>query len=415
MTFARVQELRRERVTLHNESKVLVDKNDRSAEDNEKLDRMLDAIDAKTAEIKRLERSIGIESDIKPQGTTDVIIDPETRVDLKDFHAQHKMSDEQRALYLQAARRFYVHGREYLDKEERAVLQAGSDKGGGYLIMPVEVAGGFLQALDNETFIRAGATKHQLPKAESLGRVSLDNDPDDFEWTVELKTGSEDTSMSFGMRELTPHPFAKRVKISEKLIRSAVQNVEDIVETRLRYKAGITEEKGYLIGDGNKKPLGIMTASNDGIPTSRDVVCSASTTTINGDGFIDVQMSLKSQYQKEAVWGLSRELVKRARKLKSNDNQYLWQPGLQAGQPDLILGRPYFMSEYMPSTFTAGLYVGFYGVLKYYEIVDCLDLRIQRLAELYAETNQIGYILRKESDGQPVLSEAFARMKMQDS
>lgn len=420
MTFARIQELRRERVALFNESKVLVDKTDRTAEDNEKLDRMHADLDTKQKEIERLERHAGIETDFGLQKTkTQVIVDPENReetVDADDYAARMNLKPEVRAAYNKAVRAFMRDGRAGIGAEEkRALLQAGSDIGGGYLILAMEQAAGLLKKMDDECFIRNYATKFQLPKAESLGQVSLDNDPDDFEFTTELKTGTEDTAMAFGLRELTPHPFAKRVKMSEKLLRSAVMNVEQIALDRLRYKASVTEEKAFLLAASEKKPLGLMVASNDGLPTSRDVVCSATTTTIGGDGFIDVQMGLKGQYQKNAVWGLSREMIKRARKLKSNDNQYLWQPGLQAGQADLILGKPYFMSEFMPSTFTAGLYVGFYGDLSYYWIVDALDLRIQRLNELYAEENKVGLILRKETDGMPVLSEAFVRMKMQDS
>jgi hypothetical protein len=36
---------------------------------------------------------------------------------------------------------------------------------------------------------------------------------------------------------------------------------------------------------------------------------------------------------------------------------------------------------------------------------------VQRLVELYAETNQVGFIGRAEVDGMPVLAEAFARLK----
>jgi len=39
-------------------------------------------------------------------------------------------------------------------------------------------------------------------------------------------------------------------------------------------------------------------------------------------------------------------------------------------------------------------------------------MRIQVLTELYAETNQNGYIGRMEVDGMPVLEEAFVRVKM---
>jgi hypothetical protein len=39
-------------------------------------------------------------------------------------------------------------------------------------------------------------------------------------------------------------------------------------------------------------------------------------------------------------------------------------------------------------------------------------MRIQRLVELYAESNQIGFIGRLETDGMPVLEEAFVRVKV---
>jgi hypothetical protein len=39
-------------------------------------------------------------------------------------------------------------------------------------------------------------------------------------------------------------------------------------------------------------------------------------------------------------------------------------------------------------------------------------LEIQRLDELYAATNEVGFIGRKYTDGAPVLETAFARVKL---
>jgi HK97 family phage major capsid protein len=44
--------------------------------------------------------------------------------------------------------------------------------------------------------------------------------------------------------------------------------------------------------------------------------------------------------------------------------------------------------------------------------VDGLNLELQRLEELYAETNQVGIVGRYEGDGMPVLEEAFVRVKL---
>jgi len=70
------------------------------------------------------------------------------------------------------------------------------------------------------------------------------------------------------------------------------------------------------------------------------------------------------------------------------------------------------MSEYCPNTFTSGLYVGIIGDFKNYWIADALSMRIQRLNELYSLTNQVGFVGRLESDGMPVLEEAFARIQL---
>jgi HK97 family phage major capsid protein len=61
---------------------------------------------------------------------------------------------------------------------------------------------------------------------------------------------------------------------------------------------------------------------------------------------------------------------------------------------------------------TTGNYVGILGDFSYYWIADALDMQVQRLVELYAATNQVGFIARREVDGMPVLEEAFVRVKL---
>jgi HK97 family phage major capsid protein len=78
----------------------------------------------------------------------------------------------------------------------------------------------------------------------------------------------------------------------------------------------------------------------------------------------------------------------------------------------MLFGVPLFVSEYVPNTFTTGLYVGIIGDFSYYHTADALDFSTQRLNELYAATNQTGFIGRLESDAMPVLAEAFVRVKL---
>ncbi|MDA8254211.1 MAG: phage major capsid protein [Betaproteobacteria bacterium] len=301
-------------------------------------------------------------------------------------------------------------GVQSLNPDQVRALSAGAGSEGGFFVMPEQTVSTLIKAIDDEVLIRQWATKFTVPTAASLGAVSLDADPADADWTSEIATGSEDNAMAFGKRELVPNPLAKRIKISNKLMRQA-GGIEALVMSRLGYKFGVSEEKAYLTGNGNKRPLGLFTASNDGVPTSRDVV-SGSATDLTVDGLITAKYSLKSGYQKNAKWLFHRDGVARIAKLKDANGQYLWQPSKKDGEPDMLLGHSINQSEYVPNTFTTGQYVGMIGDFSYYWIVDALDMQIQRLVELYAETNQTGFIGRKEGDGMPVLGEAFARVKL---
>lgn len=305
--------------------------------------------------------------------------------------------------------RSFVRGQP-LSPELRS-LQADLDTQGGYLMTPIQMVDAIIKAVDDAVYMRQWATVYAVPNADSLGVPVLENDPADADWTTELAIGDEDTTMSLGRRELHPHPLAKLMKISRKLIMK-VPNAEDLAVSRLGYKFAITAEKGYLTGSGSQSPLGVFTASADGIPTSRDVSTDNTTTSVSTDGLINAKYSLKQQYWTQARWMGHRDFYKQVSKLKSGDGQYLWRESVRVGEPDRLLNFPCAMSEYAPSSFVAGAYVGIVGDFSHYWIADSMSMTMQRLIELFAATNQIGLIGRLDSDGQPVLGEAFARVQL---
>lgn len=311
----------------------------------------------------------------------------------------------------EAFRRFLLDGMGGMTREQRDML-AGEDVSGGYLVTPEQFVSGLLKSVDDQVQIRGMATVHTLKQAASLGVVKLDDDLDDWTWTTELGTGEEDDGLGFGKRELRTYPMAKRIKVSETLLRKSNIGVEALIRQRMAYKLGGTMESNYMTGDGHNKPLGLFTASSDGISSARDMATDNTATSLKPDNLISVQGALKAAYQAKARWLFHQDAITKIRKLKDGEGQYLWQPGLSAGAQNQILGKPYVLSEWCPNTFTTGEYAGMYGDFSYYWIVDCLSMTVKVLKELYAETDQVGYIGRYEGDGQPVLEEAFVRIKM---
>jgi len=381
----------------------LADKEERdiTAEEQEKYDNILADVEKLSDEISREQRLLEVEAGMSNAS------DVEDRVT-----ETNSQPTDQKEFRTKAFRKFLKSGANVLSAEEKRALSVGEDDEGGYTVPPQDFVAQLLKDIDDLVFIRQAATKFTLTRAASLGIPTLEEDPADADWTTELATGNEDSTMEFGKREFEPSPFAKRIKISKTLINKSALNIEDIVRQRLAYKFAVTEEKAYMTGNGTGKPLGLFTASADGIPTSRDVSEDNTATAITFDGLINAKYSLKQQYLARASWIFHRDALKQLAKIKDKENRYIWEQSVQAGQPDRLLGRPFYMSEFAPNTFTAGQYVGIIGDYSFYYIADALDLQMQRLVELYAETNQVGYIARKEGDGAPVMPNAFARVQL---
>ena len=295
--------------------------------------------------------------------------------------------------------------------EELRAMSADTDGEGGYMV-PEDFRASVISGINNLVHIRQLATVISVAGASDLGIPTMAADIEDADWTTEVAAVNEDTALTFGKRTLKPSILSKLIKVSQKLLRNPAISAEAFVAERMAYKFAVAMEKGYLTGNGTNQPLGLFTASNDGIPTSRDVATGNTTTAIGADNLFSVKFAVASQYRANASWLFHRDAVAQISKLQDGAGNYLWTPGLVAGQPDRLLGAPVYESEYVPNTFTTGLYVGLYGDFKYFWIADSLNFEIQRLVELYAATNQVGFIGRAASDGQPVLSAAFARVKL---
>ena len=407
----KITELKQARAALVKEARSILDlaeneKRDLTAEENQRYDKLMADVDAKGVAIEREERMQSLETK-----TLDNPLPRDQPTDGRDQDKKPGIESRESEEYRDAFGRWLSHGERALKEEEYRAMQVDNDTGGGYLVTPQQMVMQLLKNVDDVAVVRQFATVYQLRTAKSLGVPTLDSDVDDADWTAELATGSE-TELALGKRELRPHPFAKRVKVSNTLLRQAAMSPESLVRERLAYKFGITEEKAFMTGNGVQKPLGLFTASADGISTNRDTAGDNTATKIVPDTLITAKYTLKGQYHPRARWMWHRDILAAIRKMKDGNGQYIWQPGITGGAPDRVLELAYTLSEYARNTMTDGLYVGILGDFRYYWIAEALDMQMQRLVELYAETNQTGFIGRMEVDGMPVLEEAFVRVKM---
>lgn len=146
------------------------------------------------------------------------------------------------------------------------------------------------------------------------------------------------------------------------------------------------EEEAFFVGDGAGKPVGIFNATGGG-----EVGVTTTTANITFDDVMDLFYSLKAPYRKNAKWILNDSTVKALRKLKDSNGNYIWQPSVSVGVPDMILNRPYYTSTFAPEV-AAGATPLAFGDFSYYWIADREGRSFKRLNELYATTGQVGFL-----------------------
>lgn len=276
-------------------------------------------------------------------------------------------------------------------------LQIGTDSEGGYLV-PDEFENTLVEALEEENIFRQMAKIIQTASGDR--KIPVVASKSTAAWMDEEGAYPESDD-SFGQVSIGAYKLGTMIKVSEELLNDSVFDLESYITREFARRIGSKEEEAFFTGNGTGKPLGILAASG-GAETG---VTAASATAVTADELMDLYYSLKSPYRKNAVWALNDSTVKAIRKLKDGNGQYLWQPGLTAGAPDMILGRPIKTSAYMPAI-AAGAKTIAFGDFSYYWIADRQGRSFKRLNELFAATGQVGFLASQRVDGKLVLAEA---------
>lgn len=295
--------------------------------------------------------------------------------------------------------------------EARTDLSVGD---GGGALAPKQFVAEVIQGLDDEAPVYAKVRKVPLSAVSGVDVPAMDTDATDAAWTSEIPSPalSADTALKYKKITINPETLAKLILVSKKLIKCSAIPVDQLVRERLQAKIAKAFENGILNGSGtNQQPLGVFTASANGVSTARDVTTAGAS--MAADDFIDMKMKLKPGYRKNAVWVMNTEILKNVMKLKDSHGDYIWQKGFAEGEPDTILGIPVIESTLAPTTKTTGSYVAVLGDFSKYWFTYVDQLEIQVLLEKYADTLQVGYLANILAGGAPVLGEAFARLKIQ--
>ena len=278
------------------------------------------------------------------------------------------------------------------------VLQEGIDESGGYLV-PDELDSRLVDVLEEENIMRK--LGHPLTTS-GQHKINLVASKPAALWIEEggaLTFGDA----AFDQKFLDAHKLHVAIKVTEELLYDNAFQLEKWIIEEFGKALANAEEDAFLNGDGNGKPNGLFKDAQTGVTIN--------SVDITADDVIDLVYSLKRPYRKNASFITNDGTLGVIRKLKDDNGNYLWQPSLQAGQPDTLLGYSIHTSQFAP-VLAAGNVAMAFGDYNYYNIGDRGRRAFQELKELFAGNGMVGFVMKERVDGLLILPEAVQLLKV---
>lgn len=220
--------------------------------------------------------------------------------------------------------------------------------------------------------------------------------------------------------EIYAFPFASQWSLDDIYF-----DVEDWLINSVGREFAKQENIAFTTGNGTNKPKGLFAVDmNTTGDDSRDFgtfqylktgVADGMPPTSGGFGdlLIDTVTALKSRYYSRARWMMTRKTLAEVRKLKDSNNNYLWQPGLQSGEPNTILGFPYTYNDDMPQIGANALPIAFGDFRESYIIMDRTGIYVRR--DDLTNKPWVGFYTTKRVGNMILNSEAVKFIKCETS
>jgi HK97 family phage major capsid protein len=371
-----------------------------SAEEREATDKAFADIDAIDSQIKGLTDRARIESESDvARAEWGRIIHPDV-VESAEARAQDAFDQFLRG---QSSRKSWDIDFRAVANEKRAIRSGARGTEFRDLVVGTATAGGntvptsfvrslydYLEVYSGMRRTRAtiitttGGEKLEFPKVTTGGTAVL----------VEEGSAIGEVDPTFGKMTLDAFKYGQLLQYSFELAQDTGVDLLGFAARDFGRALGRVTDTAYVLGTGSNQPQGLMTVAGTattggtglaGVPTFDDL--------------ITVVYSVNEEYRQNAQWLMRDATAAAIRKLKDNDGQYLWQPSLQVGTPDRLLGFEVVTDPNVAATGVNANSLAF-GDFSTFYIRDVGAIRIEQSNE-FAFANDLSTwraVLRTDSD-----------------
>ena len=303
-----------------------------------------------------------------------------------------------------------------LDELQVKAMSIGSDPDGGYAV-PEEMSTEIYKFLEAESPMR------QICNVRTVGTEDIKQLVDiggvTSGWVAETAQRPETNSPQITQVTPTFGEIYAMPSATQKAIDDVFFDVEAWLSESIAREFSKAENLAFTTGNGTNKPKGLLAAT---MATTADDTRAFGTfqyiktgvaadfpATNPQDILIDLIMALKTRYLPNSRFMFNRSTLATIRKFKDGDNQYLWQPGYQSGEPNSILGYPYITNDDMPAVGANALCVAFGDFREAYTILDRAGIRLLR--DPYTNKPYVNFYTTKRVGNMILNSEAVKFLK----
>jgi len=279
--------------------------------------------------------------------------------------------------------------------QPQAAQSTGSQTAGGYMVAPgfwatMESAqkafGGMVDP--NIVFLFDTDMGNELP-------IPTDNDTSNEGALVgENPPAVPEQDVTLGQVMLNAYTYtSKLVRVSNQLLQDSAYPLESWLAEKLGTRVARRVNRDLTTGDAASKPQGVTVGSVAG-----KVGATGQTLSIIFDDLIDLEHSVDPAYRNGARFMMADDSLKIVKKLKDGEGRYIWLPGTAIKEPDTILGYQFTVNQHM-AVMAANAKSVLFGAFKKYYVRRVTNPLVMRLAERFADQNQVAFVMFQRWDG----------------
>lgn len=159
---------------------------------------------------------------------------------------------------------------------------------------------------------------------------------------------------TFGQTTLGAFKYGRMVQVSTELISDTGVDLQGYLARAVGRALGNAFGSDLIVGAGTTVPRGVTIDSTAGVTGPAGTSTTFGTQSTVGQGFdllISLYHSVISPYRNSpsCAWLMNDTTASLVRRIKNSNGDYAWQPSVQIGAPDSIMGKPVYIDPFLVS------------------------------------------------------------------